>query len=454
MLHLIKKGWQFSKKNPALLYSLGLIVAVTAVLFFNTYFSLYQFQKNVDALLQSKAVLAENVVQVFAEGDFSETNKLQRQILAIKNQNEGVESIALLSRLKEKDGFGVVVSTDPEDTGLETEEALYLLAWSNPEGIAFLDNQGGKRFWNVVRAMRNEQGIKVGLVSFRLSLEQNDLFIERTIRQVYVAALLSLGVVLLIVINHLRIFRYATRAAYLEEVNRMKDDFVSMASHELKGPVTVIRGYTDLLRDQMKGKEKNRTNNEENVRLLDNLDQSAMRLNELIDDLLDVSRLEQNRIPIQITETNLELLVESLADQFRAVAHQKGLELVWEPAHLPSVSADAERVRQILTNLLSNAIKYTPKGKVEIITKVKEDEVWVTVADTGLGISGENLKNLFSKFYRIRNHETQKISGTGLGLWISRELAVRMGGDIIVESIEEVGSHFTLKLKRYGYEKN
>jgi signal transduction histidine kinase len=234
----------------------------------------------------------------------------------------------------------------------------------------------------------------------------------------------------------------------------MKDDFVSMASHELKGPVTVIRGYADLLRDQMKGKEENRTNNEENVRLLDNLDQSAMRLNELIDDLLDVSRLEQNRIPIQITETNLELLVESLADQFRVVAHQKGLELVWEPSHLPSVSADAERVRQILTNLLSNAIKYTPKGKVEIITKVKEDEVWVTVADTGLGISGENLKNLFSKFYRIRNHETQKISGTGLGLWISRELAGRMGGDIIVESIEEVGSHFTLKLKRYGYEKN
>ena len=110
--------------------------------------------------------------------------------------------------------------------------------------------------------------------------------------------------------------------------------------------------------------------------------------------------------------------------------------------------ADPDRVKQILVNVLSNAVKYTPKGTVEVTVTDERDTVSVTVADSGLGISAEDMEHLFSKFYRVRNAETERISGTGLGLWIAREIARKMGGDLTAESIHGVGSHFTLHLKK------
>jgi signal transduction histidine kinase len=132
----------------------------------------------------------------------------------------------------------------------------------------------------------------------------------------------------------------------------------------------------------------------------------------------------------------------------RAVADKKGLELKNSLTPVAAASADPERVKQIIMNLVSNAIKYTAKGTVEIMGKEDAKFIYITVVDTGFGISSDNMKNLFSKFYRVKTADTEKIAGTGLGLWISREIARKMEGDIEVESIEGVGSHFTLKLKK------
>lgn len=178
------------------------------------------------------------------------------------------------------------------------------------------------------------------------------------------------------------------------------------------------------------------------------MEESVTRLNNLVEDILNVSRLEQNRLPITLENIDLDTLLSKIVSQFALEAKQHGLALSYEAVRLPQVRGDIDRVTQIIVNMLSNAIKYTPAGSVRVLTKETDDAILVTVADTGLGISAEGMKSLFSKFYRVKTEKTVKISGTGLGLWISREIARKMDGDITVESIEGVGSHFTLHLKK------
>ncbi len=435
------RGLAFVRKNPSIFYSLSLIVVVVGVIFWNSYYSLGKFQRSVDSLIQGKALLSERLFEVFAEDLFRDPDTLSGKIRRIREENPDVSNIVVFGR-PDENGFRTIVSTDPEDMERVWGEPFHYLAWSQEEGVAFLSNSGGERFWNVLKQIRNGSGEKIGLVLFQLSLEENDAFIAAEVRKVYVVAIVSLLFVLLILANHLRFFRYAIRAAELEEIDKMKDDFVSMASHELKSPITILRGYLDLLKDRVSG--------EEDREYVSNMDTTLERLSTLVEDLLNVSRLEQNRLPIDMKDVDLGETLRPIADDFSVLAGEKGLAFSYVDTDLPSehVFADPERMKQILVNLLSNAVKYTREGRVELSVSEKGDDVIVTVADTGLGISAEDMEHLFGKFYRVRNADTEKISGTGLGLWIAREIARKMGGDLTVESIQGVGSHFSLRLKK------
>lgn len=438
---VFSRGLSFVRKNPSIFYSLSLIVVVVGVIFWNSYYSLGKFQKSVDSLIQGKALLAERMFEAFAEDLFRDPDILAEKVRRIREENTDVSNIVVFGK-PDEEGFRAIVSTDPEDMERVWSEPFYFLAWSQEEGVAFLSNDDGERFWNVLKQIRNGSGEKIGLVLFQLSLEENDAFIAAEVRKVYAVAVVSLLFVLLILANHLRFFRYAIRAAELEEIDRMKDDFVSMASHELKSPITILRGYLDLLKDRVSDKEDRE--------YVSNMDMTLERLSTLVEDLLNVSRLEQNRLPIDMKDFDLRVALRPIAADFAILAGEKGLGFSYVDTELPSghVSADPERMKQILVNLLSNAVKYTREGKVELSVSEKGEDVIVTVADTGLGISAEDMDHLFGKFYRVRNVDTEKIPGTGLGLWIAREIARKMNGDLTVESIQGVGSHFSLRLKK------
>lgn len=440
-LSVFSRGLAFVRKSPYIFYSLSLIVVVVGVIFWNSYYSLGKFQKSVDSLIQGKALLSERIFEVFAEDLFRDPETLSGKIRRIREENPDVSNIVVFGK-PDEEGFRTIVSTDPEDAERVWNEPFYFLAWSQEEGVAFLSNSDGERFWNVLKQIRSGSGEKIGLVLFQLSLEENDAFIAAEVRTVYVVAILSLLFVLLILANHLRFFRYAIRAAELEEIDKMKDDFVSMASHELKSPITILRGYLDLLKDRITGKE--------DLEYVSNMDMTLNRLSTLVEDLLNVSRLEQNRLPIDVQPTDIRGMLRPIATDFSVLAREKGLGFLYDETAVPegSVSADPERTKQILVNLLSNAVKYTKDGSVTLSVSEKGSDAVITVADTGLGISAEDMTHLFGKFYRVRNVDTEKIPGTGLGLWIAREIARKMGGDLTVESIHGVGSHFSLRLKK------
>ncbi len=223
------------------------------------------------------------------------------------------------------------------------------------------------------------------------------------------------------------------------EVDRMKTEFVSLVSHELRTPLTSIKGYVDLLLEGEVGDLA-----EEQREFLEIVGSNAQRLVALINDLLDISRIEAGKIELSRTPVVLAPLIEGIARSFRPQIEAKQQQLTQEVApDLPAVWADHDRLTQIITNLLSNAHKYTPAGgRIRIAAAQTGDMIRIDVQDSGIGLSEEEQSRLFSRFYRARNRTTQEVGGTGLGLTITRSLIEMHGGTITVESEPGQGATF------------
>jgi signal transduction histidine kinase len=316
------------------------------------------------------------------------------------------------------------------------------IAWNQPDNnVSYVTEENSNRSWNVLETIKNKEGEKVALVFLSFPLKEFDKMNNRSETFSYLILIFTVLIVLLLMANNARLFGYALTLTKLKEVDQMKDTFISMASHELKAPLTAMKGNIEFFKEEME-----HALNENGQHYIDNISTSVVRLEMLVGDILEVSRLEGNRIPINISTVDPGQILEKSIEEIKAQAVQKNIELDYAPEKLPQVLADPERLKQVVVNLLSNAVKYTLKGKVEVLSKVDGKILMITVADSGVGISAEDQKKLFQKFSRVLNEETKMVSGTGLGLWISRELIQKMGGDITVESIRGVGSHFTIHL--------
>lgn len=437
---LIRGGYTFVRENPRLLYSLILLVFVPAALFFNTYSIISRVEQDIDRITQQKAVLVERVLNILMIEQIHSPSTLQSTVDLLMRDNEEILSLAFLYPEEMGSRFRVVASSEPEVIDEVTENIQYVLAWNQPEGIAFLDRDESGRFWRVTRQLISSDQQKIGLVTMTFSLRDTDNLVASTINRSYLVLFITILVVLLLVSNQARLFGSVLALSRLKEVDAMKDNLISMASHELRSPLTAIRGYLELLH------EKKLVFDEESKQYFSNIEHSVDRLNLLVQDILEVSKLEGNRVPLNFTDFEIQPIVEQSIEELRSQAMTKGLTLTMSEVTPAKLHADVDRVRQILINLVGNAIKYTLKGSVTISGRVQDRDYFLTVADTGLGISAEDQKKLFQKFSRIQNNQTKSIMGTGLGLWITQELALRMEGVITVESIPGVGSHFTLRI--------
>ncbi len=227
----------------------------------------------------------------------------------------------------------------------------------------------------------------------------------------------------------------------IQEANRLKSEFVSMVSHELRTPLTSIQGYAELLLDGegIAGEPR------ESLAIVK---KNADRLLGLINDLLDLSRMEAGRIDLHRTSLDLARLIREVAGSLRPLIEAKRQRLRLDLGDaLPAVWADGDRVTQILTNLISNANKYTPaEGSITVVARREDGFLRVDVSDTGIGLSPEDQAQLFTRFFRARDPSPQAAGGTGLGLVITRLLVELHGGQITVSSAPGQGSTFTFSL--------
>ncbi|HWI63369.1 MAG TPA: ATP-binding protein [Symbiobacteriaceae bacterium] len=227
----------------------------------------------------------------------------------------------------------------------------------------------------------------------------------------------------------------------LAKLDRLKSEFVNTVSHELRTPLTSIMGYLSLVMNEQVGKLE-----PQQKEFLTVVKRNTDRLSNLINDLLDVQRIEAGRMPLQCRPVQLADVVTHVAETFRVQAEAKGLTFKVEvdPNGIPLISADPDRLTQIASNLVSNAVKYTKEGQVRVVVDQDHLAVRLLVEDSGVGISPADQKRIFEKFFRADNKYAREAGGTGLGLSIVKMLVEEHGGHIKVESEAGKGSRFTV----------
>ena len=234
------------------------------------------------------------------------------------------------------------------------------------------------------------------------------------------------------------LFRDVTRE---KELDRMKNQLLSIVSHELRTPLAAIKGFTTtLLRDDVRWDDATQRD------FLKIIEEETDRLGELIDNLLDMSQIEAGALRVEKEPLQLRTIIREAKDRAarRTEAHWFVMDL---PAELPRVWADPRRVRQVLNNLLENAIKYSPSGgQITITCEVEGDHVVVGVADQGKGIPPEYLVKIFERFFQVDAASTRKTGGSGLGLSIAKGIIEAQGGKIWAESQPGQGTVFRFTL--------
>lgn len=229
----------------------------------------------------------------------------------------------------------------------------------------------------------------------------------------------------------------------VKELDRSKSEFLSIASHQLRTPLTAINGYLSMVLEGTYGKISDKAK-----RPLSNVFRASRQLNQLVNTLLSLSRIEAGKITLEAKPMSLEKILKRIVEEFEVVAREKGLYLKLDiPSPLPLIPLDEEKINQVIMNLVDNSIKYTQKGGIVIKCKMKNEKLKIEIMDTGMGMNKEHLGQLFEKFSRGRAGQESWGGGTGLGLFIAKKFVELHKGKVWAES-EGVnkGSVFSIEL--------
>lgn len=230
---------------------------------------------------------------------------------------------------------------------------------------------------------------------------------------------------------------------YMKKLQRVRSEFIGNVSHELRTPIFAIQGYIEtLLNGAIEDQRVNRN-------FLLKANQHTINLNNLLNDLINISMIESGEMQMSFRYFELKPYLTSLVEELNHLAEEKNIKLILN--ELPDelyVLGDKERLKQVLTNLIHNAIKYTEKGHVEIIVEEEKKFVNIRIKDTGIGIPEEDIDRIFERFYRVDKARSRAVGGTGLGLSIVKHILEAHNSKITVKSQLGVGSEFSFRLKK------
>lgn len=443
------------KKNSQIIYSIALIIFIPLAIIANTLFFTKHFKANIDQELYNKAISIGEVINATVLDDINNQEGLQNKINRIAEFNEEIQSLDIL--IPDGEQFLILASLDETAANQKASNVQATVAWMQNQPVAFLTASNAKntvsqeinfseeneRFWTVTMPVKNANGEKTALLSMKVSLKVVDKITKTTLVRSYIILTFTILIIILLLANNTKLFEYASLYKKIKEVDQMKDEFISVASHELRTPVTGIKGYVDMILEGTMGEVNNKV--KESLELVRG---ASERLAVLVEDLLNVSRIEQGRLQMDLKDVAPGKIIEDVVRELKIQSDQKCLSLKYSPLaeNLPAINIDTDRFKQVLINIIGNAIKYTEKGGVEIFVeeKNKDRALEIRIKDTGIGMSAKDRERLFEKFYRVQNEKTVKITGTGLGLWITKQIVELMRGKIMVDSIEGVGTQITL----------
>jgi signal transduction histidine kinase len=438
---------RLSQQHRELIYSIFLILLIPAFMIGSTVWLTSQFKNNFDQELRLKANLANEVFGVSVVNAL-QSNTVSGAAASIQSQiNQTIPNapeIDLLSVAVPKgSGFDTIASSETSLVNTTDTSPQTQFAWDKQTPVASLISAGeaGVQDWVVATPVFSESNHPLAVTVMRVSSQESDNAINQTLRTAFIILSIMTAIIVLLLLNHFRFVEYAELFRKQKELDQMKDDFISIATHELKAPMTVIKGYLSMTLEMKLPKEPR-----DMVKIA--FDQTD-RLGRLVTDLLDVSRIEQGRTKYNLTSVDIAATIAPMMGTFEVKAMDKKLKLDYQKTdNLPNVTADPDRVTEIFTNLIDNAIKYSNSGTVIVSHVVTPTSVDTSVRDTGIGMTQDEQSRLFQRFYRAKNADTKDIPGTGLGLWIIKQYIEHMGGTIRVDSEKGKGTAFIVSLPR------
>jgi len=438
LLYALEQGWKRVKQNSKLTF-LVIILFVFPILF-------------VVVLEQFYAVAQSNIQTI----EQNQIDTLHDTVAAVLTLNSGVDLTELLATLQTNnsdltsfrvytDGaaqsYAVIASSDERELLSTTTSTTVLQLGKVTPNQSFtvpLQNSSG-RIEQSVRYL--EVGGQPYYIFSEHSRSQVDIVLDKRKQDAYL--LLSLIFAFFIGLAYW-INRQADWQKMYHKLDtdlQERDLFSYMIAHEFRTPLTAIKGYSSFLQDSS-------TLSEEERRYADNIRESAERLVSLVNDFLEIARIQSGKMKIEAKSVDIRNTLETVTDTLRKEADNRGLQLTYTQALKPQILlTDNNRLLQILTNIVSNSIKYTKTGTVEVSCEADKSGITIRVKDTGMGISAEDQQKLFTPFARVGGVEQTATTGTGLGMWITKEMIGLLHGSISVESIKGVGTHVVLQFK-------
>lgn len=424
------------------LVTIPVIVAVNTIILVQTTNDAFNLELNRKADL-ANGVIAQSSLQLIKDREY---DKLQKNLVALESSQPTLMHSMLI--VNKNDNFTIVArSQSAIDDSLDLVKKTQVGAVvSNKQSITSLTdtydrNSNPAQAWNVMSPVLDD-GKVIAVISANYLTVDAEKAIDSAYQKSYIVLIISIALIFGLLFRHFRLVGYAQLLAKQKELNQAMSDFLSVATHELKSPTSIIKGYLSNIIDGDFGEIDPKIKEQIQVAIT-----QTERLNSLVQDLLNVSRVEQGRVQYNITEVDTVKILNTVISNYRPIAEEKNIQIVYEPVEsVPFIKADENRVQEIFINLIDNAIKYTAKGSVTVSHKVDKNNLITNVRDTGFGMSSSARQRLFQRFYRVKTDQTQNISGTGLGLWIIKQYIEAMGGNIEVESMEDVGSNFIVTL--------
>lgn len=429
-----------------IIYSFAVLLIVPILIAFNTLLLASGVRDNHDKELQSRAELANSVfalsVQDFLVND--QPAEAAQKISAISAAQAELQDTAII--VKSDDGYEVFASEEEfelSSSDLLQFDIVFTRKWPVAKSVLARTADGSRgRAWNVASPILDSEQRVLGIVTSNYLTADIDEKFDSTLDRSMIVMVVSVIAVSILLFNHFKFIGYADLLRKQKEVNQTMNDFLSVASHELKAPMSIIKGYISNVTEGTFGEVLPKVKEQ-----LEVAESQTDRLNELVQDLLNVSRIQQGKIKVEIKPVNVTEIINMIVKQYGPQAKEKNISITFEESKTPLwVMGDPGRIQEIFTNLIDNAVKYSVRGQVTVYVKQNSKHRTFAVRDTGIGMSAHERERLFQRFYRVKNSKTKEISGTGLGLWIIKQYIEKMGGKITVDSLEGTGSEFQVSL--------
>lgn len=341
-----------------------------------------------------------------------------------------------------ENAFNHIIITDPEGTIVYANQAVKKITHYDPKEVigktpAVWGNQMPIEFYKKLW-----KTIKIDKKPFAGEVTNRKKNGEKYIARSVISPILKHGKI----IGYIGTEEDITKQ---KQIDKMKSDFISIASHEFRTPLAAINGFISMIFDGDYGKITNNL-----IPPLKDVQTATKRLIELVNNLLNVSRIEAGRMKFTLTDFNLDKLIKETINLLKPISKQRNISIKTEGKTDFNVYADKEKVMEIFDNLIGNALKFVDRGKITISVKkavIKKGLVFVYVKDTGIGINPDDQHKLFNKFEQISSQQNGRPQGSGLGLYISRLIAKKMSGDLWLENSEiNKGSTFAFSLPLSG----